>query len=262
MTDRIRRAAEHLAAARLTRVPVVALADELRPDSEMEGYTIQDALHERLEPQLGGFTRHKIGCLTRKAQDAFRLGRPCAAGIPDSDVWRLHGRFRWKDFIRVGVEAEVAVRLARDIRPVDRPYTREDVASAVASYMVAIEVVDDRYEDEPRRSTPTLIADDFFAAACVLGREMYELDSAQQAAAVAMTIDGRPVRAPGGDDDQPGDLLDALAWLANHQAARGRPLGAGEFVLLGSPMGTHWLDGASEVVVDSATLGTVTATVV
>ena len=36
--------------------------------------------------------------------------------------------------------------------------------------MAAIEVVDDRYADYRALDAPTLVADDFFNAACVLGR--------------------------------------------------------------------------------------------
>jgi 2-keto-4-pentenoate hydratase len=43
------------------------------------------------------------------------------------------------------------------------------VAGAVEAYMPAIEIVDERYADWPRTEAATLIADDFFAAGCVLG---------------------------------------------------------------------------------------------
>jgi 2-keto-4-pentenoate hydratase len=81
-----------------------------------------------------------------------------------------------------------------------------------------------------------LIADDFFGSACVLGAPR-GFDSAFDLAAVrgAMSVGGREVgRGTGADAlDSP---LDALAWLAS---ARGG-LQAGEFVLTGSMVQTHW----------------------
>ena len=50
----------------------------------------------------------------------------------------------------------------------------------------------------------------------------------------------------------------ALAWLANHLAANGNSLRAGQIVLMGSLVKTVWLNPADEVVMDLSGLGTVT----
>ncbi len=58
---------------------------------------------------------------------------------------------------------------AKDLPPIDRPYTQENVADAVGAMAAGIEIVDDRYVDYKSLDTPTLIADDFFDAGCVIG---------------------------------------------------------------------------------------------
>ena len=40
----------------------------------------------------------------------------------------------------------------------------------IEAYLPAIEIVDDRYVDWQTLGAPTLVADDFFAAGCVLGK--------------------------------------------------------------------------------------------
>ncbi len=50
----------------------------------------------------------------------------------------------------------------------------------------------------------------------------------------------------------------ALAWLANNLARRGRALRRGEIVLTGSLVQTVWLNPGDEVVVDISGLGSVT----
>jgi 2-keto-4-pentenoate hydratase len=52
----------------------------------------------------------------------------------------------------------------------------------------------------------------------------------------------------------------ALAWLANHRAASGKGLRAGEIVLTGSLVKTVWLKAGDEVVMELAGLGRVEAT--
>jgi 2-keto-4-pentenoate hydratase len=49
----------------------------------------------------------------------------------------------------------------------------------------------------------------------------------------------------------------ALAWLANHLAADGRGLHAGQIVLTGSLVKTVWLDAGDGVVMELSGLGTV-----
>ena len=52
----------------------------------------------------------------------------------------------------------------------------------------------------------------------------------------------------------------ALAWLANHLAAEGRGLHAGQIVLTGSLVKTVWLKPADHVVMELDGLGRVEAT--
>jgi 2-oxo-3-hexenedioate decarboxylase/2-keto-4-pentenoate hydratase len=121
--------------------------------------------------------------------------------------------------------------------------------------MAAIEVVDDRYEDYKALDTPTLIADDFFNAGCVVGRDAEnwrELDLTRLTG--RMRINGREVGTGKGGDIL-GHPLNALAWLANALAVRGRMLTAGELVLLGSVVETRWVAAGDLVEIEVEGLG-------
>jgi 2-oxo-3-hexenedioate decarboxylase/2-keto-4-pentenoate hydratase len=155
----------------------------------------------------------------------------------------------------VGVVGVVGVAVGRDLPPLDRRYTREMVAPAVAACMAAIEVVEDRYVDYPSLDTPTLIADDFFNSGCVLGprHEGFDVDVLPTVTAT-MLIDGEEVgRGVGTDVMQ--HPLDALAWLAHNASQRGLTLRAGEFVLLGSLVQTNWVTPGSTVRIVNDPLG-------
>ena len=128
--------------------------------------------------------------------------------------------------------------------------------------MASIEVVDDRYADWRTIGTPTLIADDFFNAGVVLGspvRDWRRLDLA--ALAGRMLINGVEVGRGVGADIL-GHPLDALAWLADNMASRGRALKAGEFVTLGSLVATNWVAAGDEVLIEVEGLGEARATFV
>jgi 2-keto-4-pentenoate hydratase len=129
----------------------------------------------------------------------------------------------------------------------------------VVAFLSAIEVVDDRYRDYRTLDVPTLIADDFFNAACVLGAPVESWRDLDLAGVRGrMAINGAEVGTGTGGDIL-GHPLEALAWLANALAARGRCLEAGEFVLLGSVVETRWVAAGDLVEVEIEGLGSTCA---
>jgi 2-oxo-3-hexenedioate decarboxylase/2-keto-4-pentenoate hydratase len=255
-TAAIERAAGLLAGARLARTRLARLPADCRPADEATAYTVQDALHRQLSAAgFGALAGHKIGCTTAVMQQFLGINNPCAGGVFAAFVEHGRAAFRHADFLHVGVECEIAVRLARPLPAAGAPYDRAGAAAAVGACMAAIEVVDDRYEDYRSLDTPTLIADDFFNAGCVLGEPVEawrEIDLARVAG--RMTINGTAVGSGSGGDIL-GHPLAALAWLANALAARGRQLAAGEIVLLGSVVQTRWVETGDLVEIEIEGLG-------
>jgi 2-oxo-3-hexenedioate decarboxylase/2-keto-4-pentenoate hydratase len=242
--------------ARLDRLPADCV-----PSSEAEAYAVQDLLHRSLTAGgWGSIAGYKIGCTTPVMQAYLGIHTPCAGGVFAPTAQRERGRFSPARFLRLGVECEIAVQLRGSLTPAAAPFDRPRVAAAVGGCMAAIEVVEDRYVDYPSLDTPTLIADDFFGAGCVLGSIRCDFDPFDLPLVTAtMAINGQRVGAGAGTDVL-GHPLDALVWLANNMAARGCSLNAGEFVLLGSLVQTHWVGTGDEVVIVNEPLGEVRAT--
>src|SRR6185437_13271497 len=170
----------------------------------------------------------KIGCTTKVMQAYLNIDSPCAGTMFQASTW--HGRHAFAVPLRgrLGVECEIAVRLAR-------------------------------YVDYPSLDTPTLIADDFFHHACVLGppSESMRPESLRDVTA-SMTINGLQVGRGAGTDIL-GEPLQVLCWLANNAAAWGTPLLAGDVILLGSLVQTQWVQAGDAVTVTNDPLGEVAA---
>jgi 2-keto-4-pentenoate hydratase len=256
LSDRIEKAADRLARARLELLPLARLPDDLRPRDEAEAYAVQHALHRRLAAAgLGHLMGHKIGCTTPVMQAYLAIDHPCAGGMFASTAHREHADLDSATFIRLGVECEIAVRLGADFSASTVPYDRESVAGRVTTCVAAIELVDDRYEDYRSLDAPTLIADDFFHAGCVLGREVeYRRPLDLAALTGRMIISGEEVGRGRGSDIL-GHPFEALAWLANQAAHDGQPLRSGEVVLLGSIVRTVWLRPGDHVSIEIERLG-------
>ncbi len=261
--ERIAAAASVIADARLRREPLGLLSDDLRPRDLGESYRTQAEVHERLAAtRVGSRIGYKIGCTTKVMQDYLGLSHPCHAGLFAGVIHPDDAALRAGDFCRIGIECEIAVRLGSDLRPTGTAFTRERVARAVAAYMTAIEIVDDRYIDWRQTDAATLIADDYFAAGAVLGPPIAAAAIADAAALVGVTaINGKEVGRGRGSDVM-GHPLNALAWLGNSLAEAGTYLKAGEIVLTGSLVETKWLAAGDKASVTVEGLGTVTLSIV
>ena len=232
---------------------------EICPANEDDGYQIQDLLHPKLASEgLGPLAGRKIGCTTpvMQAYLNMRAPHPCAGGIAAATVHRgSSARIKAANYLRLGVECEIAVWLDADLTPGGAPYDRDTVADAVGAVMPALELVDDRYEDYGDFGVFSLIADDFFNAGCVLGRRVRgwrKLDLG--AVHGAMSVNGTEIGRGSGADIM-GHPFEALAWIANSRAARGRSLEANSFVLLGSVVQTQWLQAGDVVRIAIERLG-------
>ena len=146
------------------------------------------------------------------------------------------------------------MRLGRDVTG------EADVAEAIEAYLPAIEIVDDRYADWRTLGAPTLIADDFFAAGCVLGAPVPRAQAPDLLAVTGRAILNGVEVASGSGADVLGHPHHALAWLAGHLAGQGLHLRAGDIVLTGSLVKTLWLAAGEAVVMRLEGLGEVAVT--
>lgn len=217
------------------RPPIEELPAAMRPGTLDEGYAVQEAARPLIAARgRGAAVGWKIGSTSPPMQAALGIPFPCAGTLYAGTVHRGHAALDRRDYSKPGLECEVAVRLGADLPAVAGGHTRASVLPAVAAVMTSIEIVEWRFVDFKRAGVPSLVADDFFSCGCVLGPER----SPQMLAGEAdipgrFTIEGAVVTS-GSARDILGHPLNSLAWLADHRAALGTPLRAGELVTLGS----------------------------
>ena len=138
-------AAEIIAAARRNRTPLQPIPGAAAPRTEAEGYLIQDALHGLLAADFGTRVGYKIGCTSAVMQQYLGIPHPCSGGVFAKGVHASGVSLPAKNFVRVGVECEIAARFSRDLPAAAAPFTAEAVSQAIEAYLPAIEIVDDRY---------------------------------------------------------------------------------------------------------------------
>ncbi len=223
------------------------------------GYAVQAEANQVLEQTLGPVAGHKIGATAEGMRKLLNVPGPIAGDVFARTVHQGRAVLKLGDYVRPGVETEIAVRIARDLKPDEAPWTVERIGEVVAAVMPAIEIVDDRYQDFKAAGAGTIIADNAFNAASILGSERADWQGLALDGLTARTlIDGRMV-ATGLSNELLGHPLNALVWLVGRFAGLGRTLKAGRFVSLGTITPVQWIAGPCTVAIEVEGLGGVDA---
>jgi 2-keto-4-pentenoate hydratase len=240
-------AAAALRRIRQERVIVSALPAGITPTTETEGAAVQLALAHLVHavPPYG----FKIGATGKRMQAYLGVSEPIAGFMRREDIYQGQAELRFADFVRPGVECEVAVRLAADVPP--GPCSLDQARAAVGDFVAGIEIVESRYGDLSVVGTPTLVADQMYHAAAVVGDQggvdWHSLDIGALRGRISLD-DG--TEDEGVTTDLLGHPLNGLAWLAGSSvAAAFGGLKAGQVVMLGSVTPPVWLSGPATVTV-------------
>jgi len=234
--DRSQAAARRLLEAHERRERFRPLPGELAPCTEEEAYAIQDSFVALRAKRLGGIAGYKIALATAEMQRFVGVNAPQAGAMLELTMHRTPARVRAADYVQLIVEFEIAVEIAEDLPVADAPFFRSRVARAVGGVMPAIELADDREAvyAELAKHPLELIADNGWNEGAVLGYPVHEWQNIDLAAVRGVaTINGKAV-GEGTGAQAMGHPLDAVAWVADHLARRGRGLLRGDVVITGS----------------------------
>lgn len=256
--DRAAAAAAFFHETRTARRKLLPLPPELRPADVEEAYAAQEALIELYRKDgRGAVAGAKIAITTPVMQQLMDIDQPCGGAIFASMVHHAPAALRHADYGNIAVECEIALRLGADLPA--PPFTRDAVAEAVESVMAAIELIDDCHGEYGAFDAIDLVADNAWNAGVVLGPPVTDwrrLDL--PALSGTMSVGGKVVGSGFGRDAM-GHPFEALAWLAETFARRGRPLRRGMVVITGSLVSTKWPQPGEEVVVEIESLGRASA---
>ncbi|MBY0331557.1 MAG: fumarylacetoacetate hydrolase family protein [Acetobacteraceae bacterium] len=233
MTPAAREAlARVLAAARRDGQQVAALPAHLVPGDAEEAYAVQARVAALLGwPPLGWKIAGTNEIMrTRLGQPEPILGRSFARFLRASPAVLTHAAL-----LDPIVEAEIMLRLGRDLPPRAAPWTRDEIADAVAAAHAGIEVAECRLPMEPRPAHTAIIADGSGNGHYVIGPAI-PAGTDLAALPVAVLVNGRERRTGTGAEVM-GDPLLALAWLANRRNALGDGLVAREWISTGTCTG-------------------------
>jgi 2-oxo-3-hexenedioate decarboxylase/2-keto-4-pentenoate hydratase len=260
--DPIESAAQHLFQAAQAGDKGAPLPPDLAPVDVAAAYQVQDRLQALwVDAGAGDVAGWKVALTSKVMQELVGVAQPCEGAIFATRVHQGAASLAHGDFVNIGVESEIAVRMACDLPAGDGPYDPDNIRDAIAACMAAIEIVDDRAIDYSLIDAPLLIADNSFNAGCVLGAAVTDWRDLDLAALAGRMVINGEVVGEGVGGDALGHPFVPLSWLANNLNQRGTMLRTGDVVLTGSIVATKWLRPGDHMVTEVDGLGRANLTV-
>ena len=244
MANATTEAAELLLAAR--RDPTKKLVDlpaALKPADRAAGYAIQ----RKVAASFGAIGGWKVSPFGPDTPPMF--GALPAAGIVPSPA-----KLSSKTHAMRGIEAEICVRIGRDLPPRGTPYTRDEVVAAIATMHPVIEVLESRFIESNGLDVPTALADSQGHGGLVYGAGVTAWQGIDLAGvSVEQFVDGAVTASRTGHPA--GDLVAQVVWMANEGSVWAGGLKAGQFVTCGSWTGAQRVGPAAAVRVVFSNVG-------
>lgn len=229
MTISIRSAVERLIEAQSGSRPLPPLSETDGDFTLKHAYAIQDALRAELEERGQRPIGWKLGATSPSGQAVMGVKEP-ACGFLLPRQYANGAEVSAKDFVTLGVEAEIAFRIRAKL--VGPGVTVDAARRAVEGAVAALELPDFIFSGKPL--VADFVASSVIAKAIALGgpvTPVSEFDVAREE--VVYEHNGETVGAYTAAEVM-GNPLNALVWLANHLATRGLSLEPGDVVMSGA----------------------------
>ena len=206
----------------------VPLHDRLKTFDE--AYAVKDAfVAKQLKKYRTEVCGYKIGLTALKLQEIMKIEEPTEGEVLATRVKHSPFTVRLSDYGRLGIESEICVVLGEDLRS---GCSRSNVAESLSAIHASYELIDDRAADYTAMNAISLIADNSWNAAVVLGEAGgHSLDLSDRKG--ILTRNGKSI-GEGSTSDAIGHTLDMVVWLADHLGKRGKHLKAGQLIMTGS----------------------------
>ncbi|MEF2074109.1 2-keto-4-pentenoate hydratase [Consotaella aegiceratis] len=240
-------------AARETRTWLTALPEGSKPQTAGQSEAIRDEIVRR----LGAVAAWKVGAASAEAT-------PFRGAINPSTLFVDTTSLPANVFNLIGVEAEIAVRFAKDLPAREAPYGKDEVLAAIGSVHPAFEICDTRFAQWASQEPLSHQADQLNHGALIIGAagamtpaSLADHDFGAQP--VVLELNGETAVDKAGGNVAV-DLVRLLVWMANEGARAFGGLKAGQYVTTGSYTGTIFVEPGTRARAEFSGIGAIELT--
>jgi len=241
-TDFIKRVARERFTGWRDRARFTQLLDENRPQDMTEAYAVQSALYDIMREEAGftEFSGHKVALTSPAIQEMCGVDEPAYGAVFKEFAHPNGHEIDPKDFIRLGIEFEIAFEIGEDLPLTPQPYTKESVAPFITAAMPAFELIDDRDADYAHLDAMSILCDRCWCNGIVLGERIEDWRQLDFGNLATEIVWNGVADEQGNSSAALGHPLNSVAFVANHLGARGKQLKAGETIMTGSALKTRF----------------------
>ncbi|MFD1510183.1 2-keto-4-pentenoate hydratase [Lacimonas salitolerans] len=219
-------------------------------------YALQDQVagHLSQDAAFGAVAGWKIAANSKALLERFGIGEPASGRVFAALRRDSPAELRAADYRQFALEPEIAAVMKTTLPAQDAPFVAATVQGAIDRFVPAFELLDMRDCDMSQIHLPDIVAQNISNVGAVLGGPGIAPDQLDiSKVRTTLTIDGEIRHDVTGAAPQ--NPLEAVTWLANHLAARGLTLEAGQIVLCGTHSPIWYHDGTGEIVMEMSGLG-------
>ncbi|MEM7267862.1 MAG: hypothetical protein AAF401_01275 [Pseudomonadota bacterium] len=243
------RIAEQFAVSWSSQPAYETLSGELALHSLEEAYKAQAEVQRAYERVRGPLAGRKIALASKTMQEFCGIDHPVAGGFFAGDVHDSPAKVAKNGFRNMGLEFELALQLGEAPDP-SREYDSESIRALVSGARAAFEIVDDGGADYSAFDLRTMVANNAWNGAVILGGDVPDWsDRSLDELPARLSQDGEAdAFATSGDADP----LGSLAFVVNQVSSTGGRVQAGEWVITGSVLQTRFPSVGDHFVYDIA----------
>jgi 2-keto-4-pentenoate hydratase len=229
------RLATLIVAARRDRSQSVPSDISAVPNSNEDGYRVQDAVVAKLGTPVAGW---KVGAADASTEPAcapifagtiYETGQPIVAE-PST-----------------GVEVEIAFQMAKGFAAASSAPSKSDVEAAIGSAHVVLELCASRLSNGMKSAPLLQLADNTTNLGLIIGPRVDNWRDINSKTLVTKLIANGQVIADTTGGHSTGDILSLLVWQIGHCVTRRGGIPAGSVITTGSWMGIRWVPTPADV---------------
>ncbi|MGD9942451.1 MAG: 2-keto-4-pentenoate hydratase [Burkholderiaceae bacterium] len=227
------------------------------PADLQRAHRIQDAFAARLGRRRIGW---KAAATNAPAQARRGVAEPLYGQLFADALFEQPIEIDAARFIDPHLEIEFAFRFGRAPVAAQPRFDAAEIADAIDSLALAVELVDSRCAEWRNCDAASLVADNLAPGATLLGPSFTDWRSLPRTDVVTtLHVDGQQIAAGSGAEVL-GDPLQAVVWLADRLRSDGRAIEAGQWVLSGTTCPVVRLSrGATQMTAEFSGLGRLVA---
>ena len=206
-----------------------------------DAYKIQEEINNILSNNgLGKIIGYKIGCTNEAVQKELNVAEPIFGALFKNKVIENNSNVSMKNFIKVGVECEIYVNIAKDIINQDQ-FSKEKIENLINYCGLSLEIVEDRFVEIKKNSIEHIIIDGSLGNSIILGKKIRHKFSNYSKFIGRLFLNNKEIHSCSSDSIL-GNPLNALKWYFQKKLALNNTINKGEIISLGSITPLLWIN--------------------